>query len=97
MRLVRVLASGKYSWEPKPVLEKYSFKCFNMPDTLDSLMSLQGPMDYLYLTQEASSTGNLDWVSLYILKIVNWKQNVFKYWFLKAKFHQVFSECSEMA
>lgn len=71
MRLVRVLASGQCSWESKSVLEKYALKYFNMPDTLDSLISLQGPMALSYPTQKASSTGNLDWVSPHILKIEN--------------------------
>lgn len=78
------------------ILEKYAFKYFNMPDTLDSLISLQGPMDYSYPTQKESSLGNLDWVSPHILKIFLKTKYIFKHWFLKAKLHQVFSECSEM-
>lgn len=86
MRLVRVLPSGQCSWESKSVLEKYAFKYFNMPDTLDSLMSLQGPTDYPYPIQKASSTGNLDWVPPHILiKLLTENKVCFKTLILKGK------------
>lgn len=82
---MRVLASGQCSWESKSVWEKYTFKYFNMPDTLDSLISLQGPIDYSFPIQKASSIGNLDWVSPPDWKLLTKSKMCFKTLILKVK------------